>query len=518
MPASKSSKTSRLSKSATAVCLFVSAALMGAAVAYFQNDGSTLYFGDAEAHLNIARRIMDSRTPGWLEFGTTWLPLPHLLMIPLVKDNHLWVTGLAGALMAAGCMTLAATFLFAALHRIFRSSAAAATGAAVFLLNPNTLYLGSIPMTEPVFFAAFFALLYYTVRFGETNGWGAVAGASVAAWAATLTRYEGWVVLPLTALYILLAGPRKAPVKRVAAVCVFCLVAGSGPAIWLFHNYWQFGDPLYFYRGPWSALAVQGSVPYPGKGKWLEAARYFLEAGRLVAGWPALILGAAGLGVAISRRVFWPLVLLLLPPLFYVMSMHSSGTPIFVPTLYPFSSYNTRYAMALLPLAALGIAALARFGRYAIVVSLLAAFAPVLLHPTERSVTWRESEQNSRIRRLWTGQAAAYLRAVTRPGDTIFTSFGDVTAIYRTLGIPLHRTLTGDNPVEWALATTSPGLSLHEDWAVVNSGDEAQGVLDRVRLTGPRYELQQRIMVKGARVLEIYRRMPEVTVYEHSLH
>src|SRR5258706_3328835 len=41
-----------------------------------------LYYGDAEAHLNIARRILDSRTPGPEQIGTVWLPLPHLLMIP----------------------------------------------------------------------------------------------------------------------------------------------------------------------------------------------------------------------------------------------------------------------------------------------------------------------------------------------------------------------------------------------------------------------------------------------------
>ncbi len=44
---------------------------------------------------------------------------------------------------------------------------------------------------------------------------------------------------------------------------VFCLIAGAGPALWLAHNRWYFGDPLYFYRGPWSALAIQGSGTIP---------------------------------------------------------------------------------------------------------------------------------------------------------------------------------------------------------------------------------------------------------------
>ncbi len=521
MAASKSSKTSRLSNWPVPVCLLVTAAVMAAAVAYFYRDGSTLYFGDAEAHLNISRRILDSRTPGWLQFGTTWLPLPHLLMIPLVRDPHLWQTGLAGAITAGICMALAATFLFAAIYRLFRNVIAATTATAIFLLNPNTLYLGAIPMTEPIFFAALFALLYFTVRYAETTGWGALLGASIAAWAGTLTRYEAWILLPFTALFILTWGPRKTLPKRATAAVVFCVLAGSGPLIWLFHNYWQFGDPLYFYRGPWSALAIQGNTSYPGKGKWLQAIQYYFAAGQLIAGLPAMVIGAAGLLLTLQRRAFWPLFLLALPPAFYVLSIHSSGTPIYVPTLWPFSFYNTRYAMAFLPLIALGAAALTRLHKYVAPAILVAVFAPLLLHPAQRSVTWREAEQNSRVRRLWTSRATDYLRANARPGNTWFTTFGDVSAIYRTLGIPFRQTLTGDNPIEWSLATTSPQLSLHEDWAVVNSGEEAQSTIDRIRLTGPRYELEQRIMVKGARVLEIYRRLPDPppqTKYEDPLH
>src|SRR6267154_1736043 len=99
MAASKNSKNSRISNGvATAICLLACAAVMAAALAYFHRTGVTLFYGDAEAHLDIARRIVDSRTPGWSQVGTTWLPLPHLLMIPLVRNDWLWTTGLAGAI------------------------------------------------------------------------------------------------------------------------------------------------------------------------------------------------------------------------------------------------------------------------------------------------------------------------------------------------------------------------------------------------------------------------------------
>jgi hypothetical protein len=482
---------------------------MAAAVRYVYLSGCTLYFGDAEAHLNIARRIVDSRTPGWYQIGTVWLPLPHLLMVPFVRDDRMWTTGLAGAIPAAMAMTLAAVFLFAALRRLFGITAAGA-GVAVFLLNPNTLYMGSIPMTEPIFFAALFGLLYFTVRFGATNGWGALLGASIAALAGTWTRYEGWVLLPFAAVYILVAGPRKGWRKRLAAAVVFSLVASTGPALWLLHNRWYFGDALYFYNGPYSARAIQGNAQYPGRNDWHMAIRYFFAAGKLIAGWPGILVGTAGLAVALLRKAFWPVLLLALPAGFYVLSIHSSGVPIFVPTLWPFSFYNTRYAMALLPLIALGVAAVSGIRKYVAPVTAVIALAPFLIHPAQRPVTWRESDINSKARRAWTNGAAEYLRANVGPHDGILTVFGDMTGIFRTAGIPLRRTLTGNNVIEWAEATTHPDFLLREEWVVITSGDPIQTMLDRMRRLGPRYELERRIMVKGAPVVEIYHRAPDV--------
>src|ERR1700719_5162959 len=96
MPDSKSAASSRLSRTIepVAVVLLLSA-ISASAVVWCSSRGYTLYYGDAEAHLNIARRVIDSRTPGPEQLGTVWLPLPHLLMLPLVWNDRLWKTGLA---------------------------------------------------------------------------------------------------------------------------------------------------------------------------------------------------------------------------------------------------------------------------------------------------------------------------------------------------------------------------------------------------------------------------------------
>ena len=57
-----------------------------------------MLYGDAVAHINIARRVFDSRTPGLLQLGTVWLPLPHLLMIPFLISDDLWRSGVGGAI------------------------------------------------------------------------------------------------------------------------------------------------------------------------------------------------------------------------------------------------------------------------------------------------------------------------------------------------------------------------------------------------------------------------------------
>jgi hypothetical protein len=516
MPASKSSAALRRSNGVVAalVCFALSSLTMAAAVWWFHQTGATLLSGDAEAHLNISRRIIDSRTPGWNQIGTTWLPLPHLLTVPFVRYDSLWTTGLAGAIPAALCMALAATFLFSAMSRIFASTAAGAAAAAVFLLNPNTLYLGAIPMTEPALFASVFALLYFTVRFADTQGWGAVFGAGIAASAGALTRYEAWFLLPFVALFFLFSGGSR----RWVAFFLFCGIAAIGPLVWLAHNWWYFGDPLYFYRGPWSAKAIQGNKPYPGRGNWREAADYYLAAGVLLTKWPAIALAAAGSLVALlTRSARWPLLFLLLPPLFYVWSMHSSGTPIFVPHLYPHGYYNIRYGMAVLGLVALGAAAVGRYGKWPALAVVLLSLVPFALDWNTHPITWQEAEMNSRGRRAWIAQATNYLRRASGPRDTFFTSFNDMTAIYRTLGIHLRDTLTSDNYLQFIMAESRPDLLLWEDWAVVMGGDPVQSIVDRARLHGPDYELVRQIAVKNQPVIEIYRRKEPLPVYENSV-
>ena len=476
-------------------------------------QGWTLYYGDAEAHLNIARRVIDSRTPGYEQLGTAWLPLLHVLMLPLVRSDALWQTGLAGAIPSAVCFAAGVTFFFAAVRRIFASDLVGAAAVALCALNPNALYLASIPMTEQVFFASLAATLYFTVRFRETQSLASAAGAGIATFAGTLTRYEAWFLIPFVTLYFLFAARRR----KFKTAFVFGALASAGPLSWLAYNAWVFDNVWEFYSGPASAKAIQRSLPYPGHGDWKLAFTYFGWAARECAGAPLFFMGAAGVLAALWKRALWPLVLLALPGVFYVWNIHSAASPIHLPNLPPHGFYNTRYGLALLPLLAFSGAAIVAVAmratrawplRIVIELAVIAiAIGPWLLNPNpEAWITWKEAQHNSVARLEWTHKAADFFRAGYHSGDGVFTSFGDYTGVLREAGIPLRDALTGDNGLAWQAACLRPDLCLWEQWALVQGGDPVQTAINRARRRGPNYELARQIIVKGAPVIEIYER------------
>jgi hypothetical protein len=492
------------------VAMLLAAMVSASAIWFFYRNGSSMYPGDAEAHLNIARRILDSRTPGYDQLGTTWLPLPHLLLIPFARNNGLWHTGLAGSIPSGICFVAAAVFLFSAVRRIFDNMSCAVLAAGLFVLNPNALFLQSTAMTEPVFFACLFGVLYFCVLFQDNQtGW-AAAGAGIFGTLGALTRYEGWFLLPFVALFLLLSGGDR----KIRSGVIFCMTAGMGPMIWLAYNWWVFDNALEFFNGPSSPAAIQGGRAYPGHGDWAVALRYYKAAAQLCLGAPLFWLSLVGVAACLIRfrKASFAALLLLLPPFFYVLSMHSSASPIFVPELPPNGWYNTRYGLAMLPLGALGAAAIAGLmpdGIRPILagVLLLAGAGQWLLFPRPSNwITWREAQVNSEKRLDWTNQAAVYLEANYKPGENILTSFGDMTGVYRRAGIPLKRTLTGDNGPQYLATMARPDLFLWATWVVTFTGYPEQTAVDKAGLRGPKYELVKEIMVSGGPVIQIYRR------------
>src|SRR6185312_2563549 len=95
---------------------FIAAALLASAgllvLWFFYSRNEILLSGDAVAHINIARRVFDSRTPGPMQLGTVWLPLPHLLTVPFVVSARLWKSGLGGSIPSLVSYVIAGLGIF----------------------------------------------------------------------------------------------------------------------------------------------------------------------------------------------------------------------------------------------------------------------------------------------------------------------------------------------------------------------------------------------------------------------
>jgi len=215
-----------------------------AAAIHYAHGGLTLSHYDARAHLVVARRIIDSLTPGWMQIGAVWLPLPHVMNMLPVQVDAWYRTGASAVVLSAIGMAAAVWALASFTVRTTGSIVAALAGAALLVLNPNVLYLQSTPMTEPLLFG--FSLLAVSL----TSSWldaGAdtwPTSAGLAAAAACLTRYEAW---PITGALIVLTGAvllRRGMNLSSSIIACVKLAAWPAAAILLFlaNSRWTVGS------------------------------------------------------------------------------------------------------------------------------------------------------------------------------------------------------------------------------------------------------------------------------------
>ena len=192
--------------------LLVIIILSGTSVAlymYGADKYALTYYGDAVSHLVAARKLFDwAENPGWSQMGTVWLPLPHfLLMFPSFIDG-LFFTGFAGLVISLPSLALTSLFLYKIVTRTLKRfpniqgqtiNIAAFSAALIYGLNPNFVYLGITAMTEAPFMLFFVASAYFLLRWHEESesqksGVRCLVLSSIFASAATLCRYEGWIL------------------------------------------------------------------------------------------------------------------------------------------------------------------------------------------------------------------------------------------------------------------------------------------------------------------------------------
>ena len=222
---------------------------------YFQRDLVLSHY-DAKAHLVVARRVIDSITPGWQQFGAVWLPLPHLLQVLPTQVDWFYQTGLFGSLLSIAAFAVSVWAAVRIVLVLTGSSLGAAAAGLLLLLNPNLLYLHSTPMTEPLLLASMLLSVLWTCEWLSTPpattvppklGW--------ALFATMWTRYEAWPVvgaLLAVVAYVLWRREMKPGVVLArlaswpaAAALLFVLNSRITVGSWFVTGGFYERDPLY---------------------------------------------------------------------------------------------------------------------------------------------------------------------------------------------------------------------------------------------------------------------------------
>jgi hypothetical protein len=330
--------------------------------------------------------------------------------------------------------------------------------------------------------------------------------------AAIFTRYDGWIIafiIGITAVYMatrwLATHPSQLEVGRLArSMASFLLLLALCPTLWLAHNYKSTGRPLDWLNGPYSAKAIEkrssrpSDPPYPGKSHMAVAAQYFLKAARMNTGegsrqnWLILLATAGVIATAFNWRRFAPFLLLWIPLPFYAYSIAYGSVPIFVPEWWPFSYYNVRYGLELLPAIAVfaGLIpwVISRLNRRPLTIAATTAVFLVVFLAANSSAwcfslrsqdrywgrTWmvpicyREAWANSRSRLQLEAQVARVLSTIPS-NATVLMETSDYVGAIQTAGIHFNRVISESTFEAWDSARSAPFSGA--DYIVATDGD-----------------------------------------------
>jgi hypothetical protein len=262
------------------------------------------------------------------------------------------------------------------------------------------------------------------------------------------------------------------------------------PVYWFVYTYCVSGYGLDFLNGPYSAKAIAlrstayGAPPYPGLHDLFTAALYFLKSAKLnmgvgFFGQALFALALAGTVAAVWKfRRYGVFLLLWLPLPFYALSIAYGSVPIYVPVWYPFSYYNVRYGLELLPVFAVFLAVLtdytlerlsraaARIAVWVIAIALVAG-SYVSIY-SQAPITLREAQANSAGR---TAMEHALARAFDEfpPSATLLMYGAEHAGALQQAGIPWRRVISEGEHPDWEWALLDPAR--HADYMIACKGD-----------------------------------------------
>ena len=477
----------------------IAAAISIGALIFYYHQGAILLYGDAVAHINIARRVFDSRNPGLFQLGTVWLPLPHLLDIPFIVNGRMWQTGLGASIPSMIAYVAGALGVYR-LVRGLASRPVAWIAALIYALNPNLIYMQATAMGESLYLALFvwsavyFAEFVRQIRDEPDHAAKSLKKCGLVVSAAMLVRYDGWflaAVIAACAVIIMWRLPAFAPTLRRGLVN-FLLFTGFAGALFLVYNQAAFGNALEFANGPYSARAIQQrsktpTMPtYPGENSPRDATLQFLKVSRMnvAEGRLELWLFAAALVALLAAiyfsRGYLSWAILWTPVPFYVLCIAWGSVPIYHPEWWPFSYYNVRYGLQLLPAIAVFAALACQFAanfvrpRYVMAAAGLVIVASYFSVWQQTPICLREARANGADRMALEQALAEKLKSLPQSATVMMYCSAHPAAL-QMVGVPLKRRLCENNHPGWEDALARPAETA--DYVVAFAGDPVAGAV-----------------------------------------
>jgi hypothetical protein len=477
------------------------AVAVGLAAWWFADrHGLALLYADARSHLTISRRLLDGPNHGVVQLGTVWLPLPHVVVAPFTMITSWWQSGAAAVPVDVVCLAVESVALFRVVLLAGRTRIGAWVAVLVLLSNPGWLYLHTTALGEPVLFAAMLttvAALSGWIRSEKPYSGGEMAVfCGLPAAAAVLSRYDGWAMAAAAAMLVLWVSWRRWGQWRYALRCTLAFAAPVAVAVlwWCWFNFVNWGDPLEFQLGPYSAQAQQDLLAkagqLPDKGDLGRSVHTYLSAtlrgsGRLVLA--AGIVGAV-VWLCVGRlrfRALPPWLLLVVPVGFYVLSLWTGQIALRLGDDPGGSMFNLRYGLQALP----GLAAMLGLGAGVLAgrvlwrrVAVGVGAAAILACTTAAWVAdWRavpvvaEGLQQEHLgASAWAG--ARYLRDHATTGTILLDD--SVNPMLPVVGADLDRVVAPFSGPRWARALRDPSRA---DWLFADTANGGDAVAKAIR-------------------------------------
>lgn len=451
---------------------------------FFSQDQLVAY-GDAESHLNISKRVVSSLTPGAAQLGGIWLPVPHILMVPFVWSDFLWRTGLAGSIVSGCCYVLTAAYLFKLILLITKNKYAAVFGSWMFLLNPNILYLQSTAMSELPLICFFTASAYYFIRYvKDVQPMYSLIFAAAFGFLAVLSRYDGWfLVLSQAAIIILLGVIRKSPWRKIeGAFVLYSTLAFFGIFLWLLWGQLILGNAFYFTQSEFSARTQQqawlakGQLPaYKDVSK---AFVYYFVTSMANSGMVLFFAALVGLFKFVMKkelRIERLIVsgLLLIPFVFYVVTLYVGQSVIFIPHVTPkdfeWTLFNVRYGVMMVPVSAFFLGYLFfranRYGKYLVV---LLFFIQVFLYGVGYSKAVSYSDGVEGLSHAKRPDAEHWMKQNYDGGLVLVDDYARTISVIRS-GLPMEQVIYIGTKPYWEDSLKEP--EKHARWIIMQKSD-----------------------------------------------